>query len=348
MKNLFGENDVHGELAKYLKENYLVDFVVLPVENTNFVDEVNIDDVELKATYRVVKKHYVEIVKMVAGTQIPTVNIPSENDENCLLNACLVEDLSNIKQEKENVLVAGFIQKIERRDFVMKKGKRQGQQKAYFPFVLKDKSGHIEGVYFCPKAYEKNMESLEEEMFVAVHGDARINQSGKLQLVADKIAVANIVNKPEKENKPVEWTGPCVEIEKITALEQNSMFEQKQKYNRKITGRTIVVFDCETTGLDRERDQIIELGAVKIENGNIIEKFSTFVKPTKRIPYEVSKLTGITNEMVENAPPIELVIRDFYNFSKDCVLCGHNIIEFDIHFIKREGEAQGLVLTMNL
>ena len=126
------------------------------------------------------------------------------------------------------------------------------------------------------------------------------------------------------------------------------MFEHVDKYNKKIIGRTIVVFDIETTGLDPATDQIIELGAVKIENGNIIEKFSTFVKPTKKLSYEVVNLTGITDEMLEDAPPVDLVIKDFYEFSKGCVLCGHNIIGFDIKFIRREGENVGLVFDNEL
>ena len=119
------------------------------------------------------------------------------------------------------------------------------------------------------------------------------------------------------------------------------MFKLKDKYNAKIMGKQIVVFDIETTGLDPATDQIIELGAVKIENGNIVEKFSTFVKPTVKIPFEVSQLTGITQDMVEDAPPIEYVIKDFYDFTRDCTLSGHNVINFDIKFIKREGENYG-------
>lgn len=358
LQAFFKENDVAGELSKYLKSVFLVDFVVMSVENPSLVDEVDIENVEMKATYFVTRRHKVEILKRVAGTEIATKNIPKPQDEqlssdednslsetqnqkNAEIRIAFPQFVSSVKEPKRDILLAGFIKKIERKEFVMKKGKREGQEKSYFPFVLQDKSGTIDCIYFCPKAYQKNMDSLEESMYVAVHGEAKLNKSGKLQVVVDKIALANIVHE-EKAKTKLEYAGPVVKIEKIDALEQDSMFGHKNRYNKKIMGRKIVVFDLETTGLNVESDQITEIGAVKIDNGNIIERFSTFVKPTKRIPYDVTKLTGITNEMVENAPPVEFVIRDFFNFAEGCVLCGHNIINFDLPIIKREAMAIGL------
>lgn len=390
LKTLFEEHDIAGELAKFLKANFLVDFVVKGTENANLIDEVDIEGAEIRATYKVTKRFKVQILEDVAGTPIraQTVREPApkeilnelavddeilqsesakevnepenveavkqktiqkrkkkvengKNDKSDELIFAFPEKIVSIHEPKQNVLVAGFIRKIERRDFVIKKGKKVGQSKAYYPITLQDERGKIECVFFCAKIYEHKMESLAEGDYILAHGNVRTNQMGKLQLVIDKIAKARPVEMP-KEKEPLEYVGPVVVPEKITALEQNFMFDQKSRYNRKIMGRKIVVFDVETTGLDRERDQIIELGAVKIDNGNIIERFSTFVKPTKHIPYDVTKLTGITEEMVAGAPPIEFVIRDFYNFSKDCVLCGHNIIDFDIHFVRREGKALGL------
>ena len=76
--------------------------------------------------------------------------------------------------------------------------------------------------------------------------------------------------------------------------------------------------------------------------GNILEKFSTFVRPTKEIPDEVVTLTGITQDMVEDAPSIRHVIKDFYDFTRGTILSGHNAIGFDMKFIRKEGENYGL------
>lgn len=172
--------------------------------------------------------------------------------------------------------------------------------------------------------------------------------SNKLVLYIDKLALASETEQLLQEEEDDVQTYKPVEIERLGALEQDNMFGEVDKYNAKIMSSNIVVFDVETTGLNPEIDQIIELGAVKIERGNIIEKFSTFIKPTIEIPYEVTELTHITNEMVEDAPPIEQVIKEFYDFSRDCVLCGHNIINFDIKFIRRFGRLQNLEFDNNL
>ena len=112
--------------------------------------------------------------------------------------------------------------------------------------------------------------------------------------------------------------------------------------NDTIKGKTYVVFDIETTGLDVSSDEITEIGAVKIVDGQIKEKFASFVKPTKSIPREVTELTGITNEMVADAPEAEFVLQEFYDFAKDAILCGHNIIGFDLKIVKRMGNEVGI------
>lgn len=328
MVEFFGEHKIASELAKFLKDNFLVEFVINLIENPNLIDEVDIENVEMKTRYKVAQRYNVEIIKDVIGSGIT----PKP------------EYLSFITSPKNSVIVAGYIKKIERKEFIRKTGKHAGEPKAYYNFQIADGKGRMDCIYFCPKKNEKDMDALEEFMYVLVHGDVRFNQMNKLCLYVDKIALATEVQKEEETTKEErKHEGPVVQIEKLTAMEQDTMFEHVDKYNKKIIGRTIVVFDIETTGLDPATDQIIELGAVKIENGNIIEKFSTFVKPTKKLSYEVINLTGITDEMLEDAPPIDLVIKDFYEFSKGCVLCGHNIIGFDIKFIRREGENVGLV-----
>ena len=93
-----------------------------------------------------------------------------------------------------------------------------------------------------------------------------------------------------------------------------------------------VVFDLETTGLDCEGDSIIEIGAVKIRGGEIIGHFATFVNPMRDISSRITELTGITNEMVADAPLIGHAFAEFTTFVGDAVLVAHNA-EFDVGFI---------------
>ncbi len=94
-----------------------------------------------------------------------------------------------------------------------------------------------------------------------------------------------------------------------------------------------VIFDLETTGFYPGKDKITEIGAVKIKNRKIIDKFSSFINPERGIPTKVQELTNITPEMVVNAPTIDKIIPDFLDFIGDSVLVAHNA-DFDIGFLK--------------
>ena len=104
---------------------------------------------------------------------------------------------------------------------------------------------------------------------------------------------------------------------------------------------TFVVFDIETTGFSAVNDRIIEIGAVKVENGMITEKFSEFVNPERPIPFEIEKLTNINDRMVEDAPNISVILPRFMDFCKGSVLVAHNA-DFDTGFIRHNCEVLGL------
>lgn len=103
---------------------------------------------------------------------------------------------------------------------------------------------------------------------------------------------------------------------------------------------TYVVFDLETTGFSSKNDKIIEIGAVKIKKGLVVDRFSEFVNPEMRIPYNITELTSITDEMVENAETIEKILPKFLEFCKDSVIVAHNA-GFDVGFIKKNARDIG-------
>ncbi|WP_291236351.1 PolC-type DNA polymerase III [Frisingicoccus sp.] len=102
-----------------------------------------------------------------------------------------------------------------------------------------------------------------------------------------------------------------------------------------------VVFDIETTGFSAVNDRIIEIGAVKVEGGRIVDRYSTFVNPERPIPFEIEKLTGIHDGMVEDAEVIEDVLPKFMEFCQDCIMVAHNA-EFDMSFIRENCRRQGI------
>lgn len=93
-----------------------------------------------------------------------------------------------------------------------------------------------------------------------------------------------------------------------------------------------IVFDLETTGLDPEWDSIIEIGAIHYVNGSEMDRFQTLVKPEWEIPEFVTELTGITNEMVADAPSIDNILPSFIEYVGDSILVGHNV-NFDVNFV---------------
>ncbi len=97
---------------------------------------------------------------------------------------------------------------------------------------------------------------------------------------------------------------------------------------------TFVVFDIETTGFSPVTCKIIEIGAVKVVGGKIVERFSTFVNPKVPIPYRIQDLTSINDEMVKDAPEIQEVLPQFMEFCGDAIMVAHNA-QFDMSFIKK-------------
>ncbi|MGX8714479.1 MAG: PolC-type DNA polymerase III, partial [Lachnospiraceae bacterium] len=104
-----------------------------------------------------------------------------------------------------------------------------------------------------------------------------------------------------------------------------------------------VVFDLETTGLNNNVHKIIEIGAVKVENGEIVDRYSVFVNPQEPISFEVEQLTSINDAMVADARTIDVILPEFLEFCKGCALVGHNAA-FDVNFVIRKARELGIEL----
>lgn len=128
----------------------------------------------------------------------------------------------------------------------------------------------------------------------------------------------------EKENK---------QSPKQISIYKRNLKDRKNKYNyinRDL--KNYIVIDTETTGLSAQRDHIIEISALKIKNGKIIDNYTSLVNPGIMIPKSSIKIHGITDDMVINAPTIDKVLPEFLHFIGNKPLIGHNL-SFDLRFI---------------
>ncbi|MEH7415809.1 PolC-type DNA polymerase III [Neobacillus drentensis] len=116
--------------------------------------------------------------------------------------------------------------------------------------------------------------------------------------------------------------------------------------HRLLAEDTFVVFDVETTGLSAVYNTIIELAAVKIQNGEIIDRFESFANPHQRLSATIINLTGITDDMLKNAPEVDEVIKNFYDWAGDAVLVAHNA-SFDMGFLNVAYKQIGLEKAKN-
>jgi DNA polymerase III epsilon subunit family exonuclease len=108
-----------------------------------------------------------------------------------------------------------------------------------------------------------------------------------------------------------------------------------------------ILLDIETTGLSPYQNNIIEIAAIRYRKGVECEKFFTLIKPPEKISSRITKITGITNEMVEQCPPIEDVIHNFFGFIQDSILVAYNA-SFDLNFLHQNASKHNLMITNNV
>lgn len=108
---------------------------------------------------------------------------------------------------------------------------------------------------------------------------------------------------------------------------------REQKGNSLLTfPDDFTIIDLETTGLDPTFDEIIEVGAIRVRNGDVTDTFNSLVKPEKEVDAFITEITGITNEMLADAPSISEIFPDFLSFVSNDIIVGHNV-NFDINFV---------------
>lgn len=163
------------------------------------------------------------------------------------------------------------------------------------------------------------------------HKAVAITDHGVAQAFPDAMKAADKINKDEEKIKIIYG---------VEAYFMDDLVESVKGDADTGFDGTFICFDIETTGLSAARDKITEISAVKVENGVITDTFSTFANPEMPIPQKITQLTGITDDMVKDAPSQSEAVGAFLEFAGDNVLVAHNA-PFDTSFIAKACEDMG-------
>lgn len=231
---------------------------------------------------------------------------------------------------------------------VAEEGKNAGEEteeRKFFKFTLEDFTGKISAVYFPKKQEYESMLTLAPRDTLIISGNLEEDKfAGGVSLRVKNISRCTLPEKFEEEiiykDEPKAYRyvfpEPCIYYAQTDLFSMGS-----ETVNKNLAGKDFVVFDLETTGFEVSAgDRICEIGAVKVRDGKIAEKFWCMVNPEKHIPAEVSKVTHIFDEDVKGAHTYEEVLPDFYKFTRNSTLVAHNI-RFDYGFISHYGKKCG-------
>ncbi|MBR2337521.1 MAG: 3'-5' exoribonuclease [Clostridia bacterium] len=236
-----------------------------------------------------------------------------------------------------NVTFAGKIVAINQKE--TKKGK------PFYILEIDDSTGIISGKVFMTKEKERKMEKINVGSQIITRGELS-SFNGMPSYIIDDLSYCELpvdFKPEERESKSVPSEYSTVFPEPIVEVTQSFLFSAEKSVEPCMIGKTFVVLDIETTGVHyTEGDKITEIGAVRIVDGKIVDKFQTLVNPGVKISQEITNLTGIDDEMVKDAPSFDKVVPDLFKYVDGAYIVAHNI-EFDYKFIKFMSKETGYV-----
>lgn len=253
------------------------------------------------------------------------------------LDASSALSAADVVGNNENITVCGILTMAT--DF-LSKGAGAKRSRPYEKFVLYDGDITLQCRMFPHDGFSVvDADLLNKPVCVVGNTELERGRTNECAMTVKSLALCNAAGltalKLRPEPKTYETVRPAAYEEYIQA----SLFGEADVLPPALLG-TFVAFDFETTGLSILYDKPTELGAVKIVDGVITETFSTLIDPKRPIPEEVSKKTGITDDMVKGQPLFEDVLPDFYKFTRGASLIGHNIA-FDFPFLLKYGNRAG-------
>ncbi len=331
--NVFENQDLVYKLIEFLQDKICANFSIT-LDPT--LEEDDLQNVLKVNDNRQTELNYLRDVSIPEEDKFYTFelkeNLIGEVPENYAIR------LDQLKTASEKNIIAGTLKFFNEKRYPDKRD--ETKERVLYTLQLEDYWGKMRCVYFPNQNTLESIQKLKEGDQIAVLGDYE-SYNGNFSFKVSAIAYANIGEKPADN---IQWRKPfdeylVVQPEEYVEVSQMTLLDNEPEViSEYLQTHDVVVFDFETTGLNVDDAYILELGAVKIHNGKLTETFETLVKPPVPIPEEITALTHITEEMVANAPSYELVLADFYKFTRGCVLSAYNI-EFDAKFLEKYGRS---------
>lgn len=333
---LFSSGKILDEVSKYLTSGYCGTFygnvriVEKEAPDASILDEIP-EDREEAVGVEIRRFPICEYVK-IDGADTP------------LTTAVYAADCQN---EDGTYSVCGTVTYIEEIKYVRHNEKTgEDMERTRFSVSLTDGTGNIRTTYFPKKATVDKVREIKQGDKIVLTGSNE-EYNGTKSFKAAKI---NYGQPPEgftpvaRKGKPVPKFYHTVFPEPYGDVSQAGLFDDVSKPDA-LKKDVFVCFDIETTGLNNnpsmgKMDKIIELGAVKLVKGEIVEKFSSFIACPDKLSKEIIDLTGITDADLIGAPEVDKVLADFFKFTDGAILVGHNV-SFDYRFVSYYGEQCG-------
>ena len=379
----FNENNLNDEIKKFLKYFFDLDVNIQFIKNENLVSsnsiEYNIPKIkfEKKETYVVESRKTNEDIdeNIIVGkliqeksVDINLLDVPEKNIviEGTIFNQTLIntktgkklisffvhDDTSsiNVKYFLKTKDSDNIISKLSNNVYVKIKGEVIIDQFTKELTIMAYNINLCKKIERLDKSNEKRVELHLHTNMSTMDSVINVNELFKMAKDWGHKAIAITDHNVVQAYPSVMDASKKFGIKAIYGIEINLVDDLKPLIN-KVENQTIddsfVVFDIETTGFSNLNEKIIEIGAVKIKDGKIVDEFSTFINPERNIPIKITELTGITNDMVCKSPIINDVIGDFYKFCEDSIMVAHNI-DFDMSFIRRNGKSFGFEFSNSL
>lgn len=217
--------------------------------------------------------------------------------------------------------------------------------KPFYVFEFTDTTDKLQGKVFLTKEKEKKIEKINVGTQILTKGDIAVFNGNNSYVIRD-LSFCEFPSDfvpEERAGKSVPDEYLLVKPSTIEDVSQGNLFAVEKDVEECLIGKKFVVVDIETTGLNyASGDKITEIGAVRIIDGKIVDKFQTLINPEQKISEEITRLTGIDDGMVADKPVFDKVLPDFYKYCDGCTIVAHNI-DFDYKFIKYMSSKTGYV-----